>query len=83
MPRPGSWFLNAVLHKKETRDPWILSLWQRRHMMNLDILLSHKARRYSNTNGDMSERHRSYLEGTPIGHTWDNLSIKKNNGLIN
>lgn len=51
--------------------------------MNLDILLSHKTRRYSNTNGDMSERHKSYLEGTSIGHIWDSLSIKKNNGSIN
>lgn len=61
------------------------SLWQGRYKMSLDILLSQKARQCSHTNGDMSKRHRCYLEWTPTGQMWSNLSIKKSNdnGLTN
>lgn len=82
---PGSWFLNAILKEQETRAPWIPSLRQGRYKMSLDILLFQKARKYSNTNGSMSKRHRRSLEGTLTGPIWDNLSIEKNNenGLTN
>lgn len=58
---PGSRFLNAFLHEKETRVPWIPSLCQGRYKISLDILSSQKARKSSNTNGDTSKRHRDFL----------------------
>lgn len=78
--------LNAILQKRkagllgETADS---RPSQGRYKMSLDISLSQEARKYSNTNGDMSKGHRSSPEGTFSGHIWDNLSIKKNsaNGL--
>lgn len=76
---PSAWilFLNAILHKKkngslEKQLSSIQVLGSEKYMMSLDILLSQKTRKCSNTNGVKVEKTQNYLEGVPTGQIWDN-----------
>jgi len=45
-------------------------------------LLDRNKKWWSKASGVMSKGHKSQLEWDPVGQTWDNLGIKKNNDNI-
>lgn len=53
-----------------------------KHMVNLHNLLDRSKKWWSKASGVMSKGHKSQLEWDPVGQTWDNLGIKKNNDNI-
>lgn len=76
------WFLNPTLHRKES---WLCGEMadfkaeqKRKCKANLEPSVIPERKEFSKNDGDLSERHRSQLEGALTHQNWSNM-IRKNN----